>query len=249
MSVCDSFNWQGIVYRENATFVNHFQLAHGCDSVVTLNLNIRKSSDTLIHINACRKFGFNDKVYTEGGKYFIKLRNRQGCDSLIELDLNIISLDTNITKLGNTLIALDSVATYQWVDCDDHYAIITHETQKTYTPDKNGNYAVILNAPPCLDTSVCLNVIVSSANQHDRLYLLAYPNPATNQLHLIFPDPVSGEFLVCIRDIHGRSILKNVLLKEERKEINVDISDLAAGLYFVYFKSAVGEHHLLFMKL
>ncbi|MBK9108882.1 MAG: T9SS type A sorting domain-containing protein [Saprospiraceae bacterium] len=249
LSVCDSFNWQGIVYRENSTIVNHFQVAHGCDSVVTLNLNIRKSSDTLIQINACRKFGFNDKVYTEGGKYFIKLRNRQGCDSLIELNLNIISLDTNITKLGNTLIALDSVATYQWVDCDEHFMIIPGATQKTYTADKNGNYAVILNTPPCVDTSVCINVIVSHGTQYDRLHLLAYPNPATNQLHLLFPDPVTGEFLASIRDIHGRTILKNVLVKEERKEINVDISDLAAGLYFVYFQSALGAHHLIFMKL
>lgn len=65
LTVCDSFNWQGTVYRENGTFINHFQAASGCDSIVTLNLTIRESSDTVIQITACRKFGFNDKVYTE----------------------------------------------------------------------------------------------------------------------------------------------------------------------------------------
>ncbi|MBK7357973.1 MAG: VCBS repeat-containing protein [Saprospiraceae bacterium] len=249
LTVCDSFNWQGTVYRENGTFINHFQAASGCDSIVTLNLTIRESSDTVIQITACRKFGFNDKVYTEGGTYYIKLRNRQGCDSLIELDLNIIALDTNITKLGNTLIALDSIASYQWVDCNDNFAVIPGATEKIYKPNKDGSYAVITTISPCIDTSFCLPIIISSTTNNQKQSVLIYPNPATGRLFVQFLNPVSGKIILMIRDIHGRSVIKKVLAEGEKKVIDVDVSGLVGGLYYLYIQSEFGAHQIIFSKM
>lgn len=249
LTVCDSFNWKGTVYRENGTFINHFQAASGCDSIVTLNLTIRESSDTVIQITACRKFGFNDKVYTEGGTYYIKLRNRQGCDSLIELDLNIIALDTNITKLGNTLIALDSIASYQWVDCNDNFAVIPGATEKIYKPNKDGSYAVITTISPCIDTSFCLPIIISSTTNNQKQSVLVYPNPATGRLFVQFLNPVSGKLILMIRDIHGRSVIKKVLAEGEKKVIDVDVSGLVGGLYYLYIQSEFGAHQIIFSKM
>lgn len=249
LTVCDSFNWQGTVYRENGTFINHFQTTKGCDSIVTLNLTVRKSSDTLIQITACRKFGFNDKVYTEGGKYYIKLRNRQGCDSLIELDLNIIALDTNITKLGNTLIALDSVATYQWVDCNDNFAAIPGATQKIYKPNKDGSYAVITTIPPCIDTSFCLQIILSSAINIDGQSYFVYPNPVIDRLFVQFQNPVSGKLILMIRDMNGRSFMRKVMVRGEKKVMDVDVSGLVGGLYYLNIQSALGSNQVIFSKM
>lgn len=249
LSVCDSFSWNGLVYRENGTFINHFQAVNACDSVVTLNLKIRHSSDTLIQTSACRKFGFNDKVYTVGGKYLIKLRNRQGCDSLIELDLNIIALDTNITKLGNTLIALDSQATYQWVDCNDHFAVIPGATEKIFIPYKDGSYAVIISSPPCTDTSYCLPVILSSTFHVGKQGILVYPNPATNQLSVKFLNPITGVLRLMIRDLHGRCIMHKVLTTPANQEIDIAITDLAQGLYTLSIQSETGSNQLIFIKM
>jgi hypothetical protein len=249
LTACDSFNWKGIVYRENGIFINHLQTTEGCDSIVTLNLTIRKSSDTLIQITACRKFGFNDKVYTEGGKYYINLRNRQGCDSLIELNLNIIALDTNITKLGNTLIALDSVATYQWVDCNDNFVAIPNATQKIYKPNKDGSYAVIISTQPCIDTSFCLPIVITSTINIDRQSVLVYPNPASDRLFIQFLNPISGEIILMIRDMHGRSVMSKVFVREERKVIDVDVSNLVGGLYYLNMQSPIGSNQVIFLKL
>ncbi len=249
LTACDSFNWQGTVYRENGTFINHFQTTKGCDSIVTLNLTIRKSSDTLIQITACRKFGFNDKVYTEGGKYYIKLRNRQGCDSLIELDLNIIAIDTNITKLGNTLIALDSVAIYQWVDCNDNFAAITGATQKIFKPIKDGSYAVITTIPPCIDTSFCLPILLSGTISLDRQLIFVYPNPATDQLFVQFLNPVPGNLILMIRDMNGRSVMRKVMIRAEKKVIDLDVSGLVGGLYYLNIQSAFGANQVIFSKM
>ncbi|MGB5025735.1 MAG: FG-GAP-like repeat-containing protein [Saprospiraceae bacterium] len=249
LTACDSFDWQGKVYRENGTFIKHFQTTNGCDSMVTLNLTIRKSSDTLIQMTACRKFGFNDKVYTEGGKYYIKLRNHKGCDSLIELNLNIIALDTNITKLGNTLIALDSAATYQWVDCNDNFAAIPGATQKIYNPNKDGSYAVITTIPPCIDTSFCLPIVVTSTINNERQMIFVYPNPATDQLFVQSINLVSGKLILMIRDIQGRSVIRKVLVKEEGKVIDVDVSGLVGGLYYLYIQSSIGVNQMIFSKM
>ncbi len=249
LSVCDSFNLDGIVYRENGTFVNHFQTSAGCDSVVILNLSVRHSSDTLIHKTACRKFDFNDKVYTEGGRYFIKIRNRQGCDSTIELNLSIVPLDTNVTKLNNTLTALDSLATYQWVDCDGDYAPVVNATQRSYTPVRSGNYGVILSSPPCSDTTVCIQVIVTHAFNENEHLCLIYPNPATSKLYVQFPDGLTGNVILTIYDIHGRDLYNRALVIGKREFIELDVSGLVEGVYSLRIRSAILSDHFIFYKM
>ncbi|MBV6473186.1 MAG: hypothetical protein JPMHGGIA_01459 [Saprospiraceae bacterium] len=249
LSVCDSFNLDGIVYRENGTFVNHFQTSAGCDSVVTLNLSVRHSSDTLIHKTACRKFDFNDKVYTEGGHYFIKLRNRQGCDSTIELNLSIVALDTNVTKLNNTLTALDSLATYQWVDCDGDYAPVVNATERSYTPVRSGNYGVILSYPPCSDTTVCIQVIVTHAFNEDGYRCMIYPNPTSGKLYVQLPERMTGDLILTICDIQGRELIQRSLARGGREFIEVDVGGWVEGVYFISIQSALVSDQFIFYKM
>jgi hypothetical protein len=249
LSVCDSFNLDGIVYRENGTFVNHFQTSAGCDSVVTLYLSVRHSSDTLIHKTACRKFDFNDKVYTEGGRYFIKIRNRQGCDSTIELNLSIVPLDTNVTKLNNTLTALDSLATYQWVDCDEDYAPVVNATQRSYTPVRSGNYGVILSSPPCSDTTVCIQVIVTHAFNEDGYRCMIYPNPTSGKLYVQLPERMTGDLILTICDIQGRELIQRSLARGGREFIEVDVGGWVEGVYFISIQSALVSDQFIFYKM
>ncbi len=245
LTACDSFNWNGIVYRENGTFMNHFQAENGCDSIVTLNLIVRKSNDTLIQTTACRKFGYNDKVYTEGGKYYITLRNHQGCDSLIELDLNIIALDTNITKLGNTLIALDSVATYQWVDCNNNFAIVPGATQKTFKPNKDGSYAVIITTPPCIDTSACLEVVLTQTINSSLNNFIIYPNPAKDEL--IIESNLELPYNIKIESLSGSSIheIKNV----HTDKMIIPVENYPVGLYIISIQNSKKKNSQKWLKI
>lgn len=249
LTACDSLHWNAKVYHESGTFVDRFQSSNGCDSVVTLNLNIRYSSDTIVQATGCRKFDFNDKVYTEGGKYFINLRNKQGCDSTIELHLSIIALDTNITKLGNTLIALDSVATYQWIDCNDHYAAIPGATQKSYTPDKDGSYAVIISNPPCIDTTMCVPIIISNTIELNGQTVYIYPNPVSHTLFIRIPKLLPTELILSVRDIHGSTVMKKILTTENRDVLELDVSNLSAGIYSMDIKSTIIPYQLIFLKM
>ena len=59
---------------------------------------------------------------------------------------------------GTTLTADQTGATYQWLDCDNNYAVINGETNQSYTPAVTGNYAVEVNMNGCIDTSACFLV-------------------------------------------------------------------------------------------
>ena len=65
--------------------------ASGCDSVVTLNLSINKSSRVIVEDTICKgqQFVWNGKVYTEAGLYPDTLVNQIGCDSIVTLSLYV----------------------------------------------------------------------------------------------------------------------------------------------------------------
>lgn len=58
---------------------------------------------------------------------------------------NSISVDvtTLLASDGVTISANNSLANYQWINCDDDTPV-SNETNQNFTPDANGDYAVII---------------------------------------------------------------------------------------------------------
>jgi len=74
---------------------------------------------------------------------------------LYNADLNSTS---KATQTGSVLSADQTGGVYQWLDCDNNYAILNGETNQSYTPAVTGNYAVEVNMNGCVDTSACFLV-------------------------------------------------------------------------------------------
>jgi hypothetical protein len=69
----------------------------GCDSVITLNLNINLPSSTTINQTACNSFiAPNGTTLTNSGTYNYTFINNNGCDSLVQLNLTIVNSSQNI---------------------------------------------------------------------------------------------------------------------------------------------------------
>ena len=103
----------------------------------------------------------DDEVYTSTGSYTATIDNAAGCDSVIYIDLTIHPLPSNevIGALnGNALIATQTSATYQWLDCDNSNTPIEGEVNQTYFPSTTGNYAVIVTVNGCSIMSECILV-------------------------------------------------------------------------------------------
>ena len=71
----------------NDTLMNHA----GCDSIITLTLNVKNISSTLINQTSCSNvpYVFNGHGLTTSGTYYDTLTNYLGCDSLLVLTLNV----------------------------------------------------------------------------------------------------------------------------------------------------------------
>ncbi len=91
-TACDSYEWiDGETYTENNTTAQYImENAAGCDSVITLNFTVRRSTSyTDMHI-ACDEFVWNDVTYTQSNNTatFTTI-NAAGCDSVVTLNLTV----------------------------------------------------------------------------------------------------------------------------------------------------------------
>ena len=210
---CDSYTWSlnGATYTNStntptATLIN----AAGCDSIVTLNLTINNSSagtDTQV---ACDSYTWplNSTTYTNSTNTpTATLTNAAGCDSIVTLNLTVNSVSDNTTTLSsNTIQANSSGASYMWLDCDDNYAVISGETNQSYTPTANGNYAVELTENGCVDTSACITITTIGIIENNfGQELLVYPNPTDGNFSIDLGATYTTVEIL-ISDINGKLI-------------------------------------------
>ena len=80
--------------------------ANGCDSVISISLNITNSSSKSINVQACESYISPSGLYTwtSSGNYKDTLSNAKGCDSVLTINL---SIDT-ATSANIPLIVCDS---------------------------------------------------------------------------------------------------------------------------------------------
>jgi hypothetical protein len=236
---CDSFTWiDGITYTENNNSATYtLTNAAGCDSVVTLNLTINHSSVGTDVQTACDSFIWIDgNTYTESNNTATyTLTNAGGCDSVITLNLTINNIDVSVQVSDTTLTANQEDANYQWLDCDNDYSIIEGATNQTFKPTTTGNYAVEITIEDCIDTSECVNVIVVGINNTEN----------ANSIR-IYPNPSNGIFKVAANEIIEILKITSVsgqileLSKPNRKEIDVNISNQAKGIYLIEIQTTTG---------
>lgn len=118
------------------------------------------SLSSFITETACDTYLAPDgQMYSNSGVYTAVIQNSVGCDSVITIDLTINTVDATTTQLDDVTIQANlNGVQYQWVDCDDNFAIINGATNQTYTATVNGNYSVIVFDGNCSDTSDCVTI-------------------------------------------------------------------------------------------
>jgi Secretion system C-terminal sorting domain len=149
------------------------------------------SADTIVtNITACNGdvVLFEGNMYNATGTYHVSYVNLAGCDSTMTLNLTIHVIDTAVTQTGNTLLANNNGATYQWLDCNNGFLPVLGASDSSYTPTVSGSYAVLISENGCVDTSACYNVTVVGVIENDfDGNLIAYPNPTTGNLSITLP--------------------------------------------------------------
>jgi subtilisin-like proprotein convertase family protein len=229
---CDTYTWlDGNTYTANnnsATFT--LTNTAGCDSIVTLDLTINHSTAGTDVQTACDSYLWMDgNTYAESNNTAtFTLKNAADCDSIVTLDLTIIFIDNTVSQNDLDLSSNQPNGFYQWVDCNDNYALIPGDTSQLFTATSNGEYAVIVNVGNCSDTSNCIVINnVGLAHLSLNKALTIYPNPSINGLfHIEFKGEIER---MEVMDMTGRLIALPLNFEEKL----IDGSLLSPGSYMI----------------
>lgn len=217
----------------------------GCDSVITTNISVISSYNLTESANVCSgdsytyPDGSTSVNITAAESHVSNLTAVNGCDSTITTNVTITALPLNtVTVSGITLTADEVGAAYQWLDCDNNYAVINGETNQTFTPIANGNYAVDVTLNGCSDTSDC-RAINSIGFDEESIQLSIYPNPVNGELMISSSVPVKGVPFE-ILDARGRVVLEGML-----SENIISVQQLERGAYILQLDHI---HRIRFIK-
>ena len=228
-TACDSYTLNGQTYTTSGTYTQSLTNANGCDSTITLNLVINNATASTISATACDSYTLNGQTYAASGTYTQTVTNANGCDSTITLNLVINTVDAGTTQSGETLTATMNGASYQWIDCDSNTPVPGAVSQ-TFTAQANGNYAVIVTAQGCSDTSACIAVHTVGINENTGWHFALFPNPANDVINLTSSEGMQ-QAEIMIFSTSGRIITVQSNISGNTHVM--DVSALAAGVYYI----------------
>lgn len=94
----ETFEINGQAYHQSGTHTNTLTTSNGCDSILTLHLEVFDEMSTHLSENICEgeTILIGNTPYVETGSYTQTLTATNGCDSTVYLDLTVFSI-TNTT--------------------------------------------------------------------------------------------------------------------------------------------------------
>ena len=148
------------------------------------------------------------------------------------------SASLTIQQSNDTLFAVGSSPSYQWF-LDG--ILISEASASYFVPQVSGVYSVSNGTGTCESSPYNYNAQLNVPEIASSSFLL-YPNPATEELHLIVPKAYLGKGYQVINS-SGNVVRRAKILSSETI---VDVSELANGIYSIRISGA-GER-LRFMK-
>jgi hypothetical protein len=211
---------------------------NGCDSTVTVNLNVLPALTGLETSTICQEESIivNGTTYDASNPSGVEVFTNvgvNGCDSTVTINLTVESaIDITITQTdGVNLSANASGAAYQWLDCDNGNAPITGETNQAFEATNNGNYAVVVTENGCSDTSNCIAVNnVGLKDLEDLSGIKIYPNPTTGTVTVSFNNMQEGQFSLELLDATGRLMTRQLI---QNNSTQVSLKSYESGIYII----------------
>ncbi|MEM7037663.1 MAG: T9SS type A sorting domain-containing protein, partial [Bacteroidota bacterium] len=194
-------------------------------------------SSSLETIAACDSFFWQGQFLHASGTYYDTIPNTQGCDSSLTLALTITQLDDSVLLNGPQLTAVQTGASYQWIDCATGNAI-PNATGQSFQPTVSGSYAVVLQLNGCADTSACHPVTVVGVEKSLGLGVQIAPNPSDGLFQVTLEGFVDGVEL-SVFDAFGKVVWRREVTSEVEL---VDLSGVASGVYYL---AVIGDSGVL----
>ncbi len=203
------------------------------------------------YINYYVSMGFSQTEAEDFYYFTINAAPANGIHLMTEQELEQYKLRTctysatpsySVFSSGGNLVASLSNASYQWIDCDNSNMPISGETNQTFTPVSNGNYAVQVTEAGCSGTSPCVSTFLSTPDDILR-NLSIYPNPTTDYLNISGIESLHDFKKIEILSLDGKLISEHSVASSK---LYLNIVD--EGMYFlkIYTKQNVRMIKFLF---
>ena len=133
---------------------------------------------------------------------------------------------------------------YQWLDCNDNFSPIQGAVGKTYTPRKNGLYAVEVEKNSCIDTSECVAITtIGLIETNSEFSINIYPNPSDGHFYIDLLN--SKNISIKVFNAQGSLIEKLNNLQEGTHQLDIKG---AKGLYIIEVTSEAGIQRFELIK-
>lgn len=241
VSVCfGSGEWiGGIYYTTSGSYPIVFTAVNGCDSIAYTNLTVENEITASQNVSICygESYTIGMNTYTVSGVYTDVITATNFCDSVITTNLTVqLPINSAINQSNNTLTAITSGATYQWINCTTQTAI-SGATGQVFTAPLAGSYAVIVSENGCSDTSACVyvDVVIIGLSESDLEGIVVYPNPNNGN----FVIQLDAEKFADASFILVNSIGDEIALEKELNTLKPK-ENLAAGIYLLQISTPQG---------
>lgn len=124
----------------------------------------------------------------------------------------------------------------------DYFKYNTPNSLTTIAPN---NFAYMRLGADTLSICDSLSVITKKSGLKENGGLAMFPNPATNQLNLVFDKNSIGKII--INDALGKEVY-SYLMSNDSLEFQIDISNFSNGIYYVSYRNKDVSIHKKFIK-
>lgn len=218
----------------------------GADTIDSINyLNVILSSESNMAFTTCDEYYWNGENYTESGGYSFLTQNSYGCDSIANLNLTLIPNTIGISQMFLNTINGQQIGgspfggippyTYEWS---------TGDTTAKITPTENGSYWLVVNDNNlCADTSYFeINSFhTNSIDKQDKQDFTLFPNPTKEILTITAEQANKEAYNIKLLAANGKVVMDlQSQLNQQQKQLQIDISKLSKGPYFVQLQTNNG---------
>jgi hypothetical protein len=152
---------------------------------------------------------------------------------------NCLVSTTAVIQNNDTLTAVAN-ASYQWLDCNNGNQPIINAVGQIFVPQNPGSYSVQITENGCIQTSDCLDVLVTSVNDQTIGKFNVFPNPTSNI--------ITVNSLLYIQKIQVFNVTGKSCITITNSNM-ADLSGLATGLYHLSIEFDNGSiGHLKILK-
>ena len=219
-----------------------------CPGTSSVDININEIYFVSVSVEICEdetyQFGPNLLDSSDVGMHIELFQSVTNCDSTVNLTLSTTTVDTSVTLTGTTLMANGAGQTYQWVDCDNGNSGIPGETNQSFSPAVDGNFAVIVSDGNCSKMSSCYNVIVgSSIAENGTIQLNVYPNPTNDKFEVRGLEKLTNIQEIILYDLSGKKVISF-----DKTATQFDLNTIPKGAYQMVIKHENGLNKLKILK-